>query len=88
LGLVDVIGDMETAMEITKKMIGSDDVEYVIYPEFKDKWSEFFSGFSSRASEAFVKRQAFEFVKYYNFVEDARNLKGHQARIPFMIEIY
>ncbi len=88
LGLVDVIGDMETAMDITKKMIGSDDVEYVIYPEYKDKWSELFGGFSSKASEAFVSRQAFEFVKYYKFVQDARNLKGHQTRIPFMIEIY
>lgn len=88
IGLVDVIGDMEVALNIAKRMIGTDDVEYVAYPKFKDKWSEFFDGFSAKASEAFVKRQAFEFVKYYKFIEDAENLKGHQARIPYLIEIY
>lgn len=88
IGLVDVIGDMEVALNITKRMIGSDDVEYEIYPKYKDKWSEFFDGFSARASEAFVKRQAMELVKYYQFIEDANNLKGHQARIPYIIEIY
>lgn len=88
IGLVDVIGDMEVALNIAKKMIGTEDVEYVAYPKFKDKWSEFFEGFSARASEAFVKRQAIELVKYYKFIEDAENLKGHQARIPYIIEIY
>ena len=88
LGLVDIIGDMEVAMNIAKKMIGSEDVEYVIYPEYKDKFGDLFDGFSARASEAFVSKQAFEFVKYYKFVQDARNLQGHQARIPFMVEIY
>jgi protease-4 len=88
LGLVDVIGDMEVAMQIAQKMVGTGDVEYVIYPEFKDKWSDFFSGFSARASEAFVSRQAVEFVEYYKFVRDARNLQGHQTRIPFMVDIY
>jgi protease-4 len=88
LGLVDIIGDMEVAMDITKKMIGSEEVEYVIYPEFKDKWGDFFEGFSARASEAFVSKQAFEFVEYYKFVQDAKNLKGHQTRIPFIVDIY
>jgi len=88
LGLVDVIGDMEVAMNITKKMIGSEDVEYVIYPEYTDKWSDFFGGFSARASEAFVNRQALEFVEYYKFLQNVKNLKGHQTRIPYEIEIY
>jgi hypothetical protein len=69
-------------------MIGSDDVVYVIYPEFKDKWGDFFSGFSAKASEAFVSRQAVEFVQYYKFVQDARNLQGHQTRIPFIVDVY
>lgn len=88
LGLVDVIGDMEVAMNITKKMIGTEDVEYVIYPEYNDKWSDFFSGFQARASEAFVSQQAGEFIEYYKFMQSAKNLKGHQTRIPYMIEIY
>lgn len=88
LGLVDVIGDMEVAMNITKKMIGSEDVEYVVYPDFEDKWSDFFSGFSARASEAIIHKQAGEFVEYYKFMQSAKNLKGHQTRIPYLIEIY
>ena len=88
LGLVDVIGDMEVAMDITKKRIGSTDVEYVIYPQYKDKWSDFFNGFSAKASEAFVNRQAIEFVQYYKFMQDARNIQGHQTRIPFIVDIY
>ena len=77
-----------SAMDIAKKMIGTNDVEYVIYPEFKNKWSDFFSDYSTRASEAYVSRQAFEFVKYYKYIRDAQNLQGHQTRIPFMVEIY
>jgi protease-4 len=88
LGLVDVIGDMEVAINIAKRMIQSEDVEYVIYPDFKDKWSDLFSGFSAKASEAFVSKQAVEFVEYYKFVQNARNLQGHQTRIPFMVEVY
>jgi len=88
LGLVDIIGDMDVAIDITKKMIKAENVEFVIYPEFKDKWSDFFSGFSAKASEAFVNRQAIEFVEYYKFIKDAKNLKGHQTRIPYMIDIY
>jgi protease-4 len=88
LGLVDIIGDMEVAMNITKKMIGTEDVEYVIYPEHSDKWSDFFSGFQARASEAFINKNAGEFVEYYKFMQSAKNLKGHQTRVPYMIEIY
>lgn len=88
IGLVDVIGDMEVAIDITKKMISAEEVELVAYPEFKDKWSDFFGGFSAKASEAFVNRQAFEFVEYYKFIRDAKNLKGHQTRMPYMVEIY
>lgn len=88
LGLVDVIGDLEVAMDIAKKMIGSDDVEYEIYPDYKDKWDDFLNGFSTKASSLFISKNAKEFVKYYEFLEDARNLKGHQTRMPFAVEVY
>jgi len=87
IGLVDIIGDMETAIAITKKMIGTEDVEFVAYPNFKDKWSDLFTGMSARASEAFVSKQAIELVESYKLMKNIKNLEGHQTRIPFLLEI-
>lgn len=87
IGLVDVIGDMDMAIAIAKKMARVDDIEVVEYPKFKESFKDLFENFGGMYSSYFINKNATEMMGYYKFIESARNLHGNQTRIPYLITI-
>lgn len=88
IGLVDVIGSLDSAISIAAKMAKLEDYKLVSYPEDNDPFSKFFKNFSSESSGAMIRKYTGDdFYKYLEHVRMVKNMKGMQTRMPFTIEI-
>ena len=88
LGLVDVLGGINTAIDIAAKMAKLDTYRIVNLPEQKDFLQRMVDDFATDASAFFTKIQLGESAKYYNQVQSLLRLEGIQARLPYEIEMY
>ena len=87
LGLVDVLGDLDTAVEIAKKMAGLDHCRIVKLPEQKDPFEEMMSGLSTKIKTNALESELGEAAKYYKSLHGIVNSKGIMARMPYSLEI-
>lgn len=82
-GLVDVLGGLNTAIEIAAgKIAAGDDYRVVYYPEQKPWFEELFSTFGDQVQAKILQAQLGE---NYHLVEKVKNLKnyqGVQVRMP------
>ncbi|MDD2636889.1 MAG: signal peptide peptidase SppA [Bacteroidales bacterium] len=89
IGLVDEIGGLDDAV---KKAVALASIEenYRIweYPEKEDFMQKIMSSTSVSISENLIKESLGENYKFYKLLEDVKQLKGVQARMPYAIEIY
>ncbi len=88
IGLVDVIGGMDTALEIAAKKAGLSEYSLVEYPK-KEKSLERLFG---KKTEEVVEKAGLTFLtEHYRFLLQIQkmNMKnGVQARLPYSVEIY
>jgi len=90
VGLVDVIGGLQTAVNIAAGMAKLESYKIVQLPEDNDPFSKFFRGISaSESSDRFIREQiGEENFRYIEHLKTAKDMKGIQAMLPFMVEIY
>jgi protease-4 len=88
LGLVDVLGGVDKAIEIAAKMAKLDSYRTVSLPEQKDFFQKLMEDFSTETSAAVAKKQLGESYKYYSQIQSLLKIRGIQARLPFEIEMY
>lgn len=88
IGLVDVIGGLETAKSIAAKMAGLDNYRTVNYPEQKEFLQKLMEDFSSDAKAYFAKEELGESYRYYAKLREVLNSQGIQARLPYELFIY
>jgi len=88
LGLVDVLGGLEKAVQIASSMSGIDSYQIVAYPQDEDPFESFFSELSGTMAKRMIKEGLQESYKYYDHLNRATLLKGVQARMPFSIDVY
>lgn len=81
-GLVDVLGGLDTAIEIAAgKIKAGDDYRIVYYPEVKPWFETIMEDFGQSVRVGFLKRELQENYKIYQQVEKLKTYQGIQARM-------
>lgn len=83
IGLVDVMGGMEEAIEIAAGMAKLDHYRVAEYPEQKEPFQAFMEELSGEGEDVLIKRQLGENYRYYKTLDNLRKMEGIQARMPF-----
>jgi protease-4 len=86
IGLVDVLGGIETAIDIAAKRAGLTDYRITSLPEQEDPIQSLIKSFGG-VKENLLKEELKENYVYYRQLQKALNCSGIQARIPFEVVI-
>jgi len=87
LGLVDVLGGMDDAIEIAKNMSGLEKYRIVEYPKQKDPIQELLKGFSTKVKNKIISNELGYGAKHYKAINTIKNSNGIMARMPYDISI-
>jgi protease-4 len=87
IGLVDVLGGLEKAIEIAKEKANLTKCSIVNYPKEKDPFTEFMSEFTAQAKTRAMASELGTSYIYFKQVKDILDNEGIQARIPYDLEI-
>ncbi len=89
IGLVDVLGGMDLALEIAQNKAGLKEYRTVEYPKQKDPLAKLFSEGEEDVQARFMKHQLGDFYPMYVKLQQMKNIpSGVQMRVPFMMEVY
>jgi protease-4 len=87
-GLVDVLGGLDTAIEIAAgKIDAGSDYRIVYYPEVKPWFEMIMEDLGESVRVSFLKRELKENYPLYQQVEKLKNYQGIQVRMPQDISI-
>lgn len=87
-GLVDVLGGLETTIEIAAGRIGAgDDYRVVYYPAQKPWFESFIEDFGDNVRVDWIKAELGESYPMYQKVQKMKNYQGVQVRMPQEINI-
>ena len=90
IGLIDSLGSLNTAIEIAADLAEIDSYKIRNYPSYKTDLKDAFKlNPFAKISKQNVLKEALgnENYRLYNNINEMRNLKGIQARMPFIFEI-
>jgi protease IV len=87
-GLVDLLGGLETAVEVAAEKAGiEEDYKLRYYPVQKSALEELMDEIAGTTEAKLMKSKLGEFYPYAELLETVENMRGIQARIPFAVEI-
>lgn len=88
IGLVDVLGGLEKAIEIAAAKAGTETYKIVNYPEEKEFFEELLSNFGTAAKTGLLKNELGDLYDTFRQLQQAQQLpQGIMARIPYDIAI-
>ncbi|MBA3900851.1 MAG: hypothetical protein H0X62_11695 [Bacteroidetes bacterium] len=85
--MVDVLGGLETAIEIAANKAGLEKYRLVNLPEQKDPFQKLLSSFAGDAKTSLIKNELGEQYKYYQMLQGLMGQKGIQARLEYDVVI-
>ena len=95
LGLVDVIGDLDKAIEIAGNAAGLEKYRVKDYPFIKDQFEQMMDKLtgqdnSDNAVEMVIKNddQLKQFYPVYETLKEIEEMQGMQMRMPFDLQVY
>ncbi len=86
IGLVDVMGGLETAIGFAAKKAGLTEYGIKTYPE-KDKMTMILEGMMTDVKSSFIEEELGESYIYYKRIKNVTKIKGIQTRMPYYLEI-
>ncbi len=86
-GLVDVLGGLQTAIDLAAQMAGLEAYKVRYYPQKKTAIEELLDELAGATEARIMKAKLGEFYPYVDLLEKVENMRGLQARLPFEIEI-
>ena len=88
LGLVDTLGGLDVAIAKAAQLAKIEKYAAVEYPKMKNFYEEFMETFlDTKISNRMQKSSLYETYLYFQYIESALELKGVQARMPYVIHI-
>ena len=87
IGLVDMLGGIDDAIEIAANMADLENYRVVEYPAKKDPIEKMIQDLSGQGEEAFLKRRLGVHYQYVKDAEELMNMEGVQARMPYQLYI-
>jgi len=88
IGLVDEIGGLQNAIDDAAKKANLTDYKIVVYPKFKDPFTQIFEELMEESSETQLKNTLGENYIYYEHLKNIKAQKGIQTRLPFDMVIF
>ena len=82
-GLVDVLGGLETAIQISAEKAKTKDYEVVYYPKSTGFLESLKEDYESSAEETLLKKQLGNYYPYYQLLKQVENGDKIQTRLPF-----
>ncbi len=86
-GLVDVLGGLQTAIDLAAQMANLEDYKVRYYPAKKTAIEELMEELAGATEARLLKARLGELYPYVDMLEKVENMRGIQARLPFDIEI-
>lgn len=87
IGLIDEFGGLEDAVVYAAEKAELDGYRIKTYPEKKEFFEQIMEEITGQSTNVLVKRELGEYYKYYQEIQTLKNMKGVQARIPFIYKI-
>lgn len=94
LGLADEVGDLTKAIELAAEQAGISKYRTISYPVIKDPIQQIIDELTGNddkkvksASRALIEEELGELYPYYEQIKEVRQMKGIQARMPYVIDI-
>lgn len=87
IGLVDEIGGLEDAIKGAAELAGLEKFAIRELPVAEDPYMKLLSQLSGEVRMSIIKKELGASAKYYNMLQEIRDLSGIQARLPYFIEI-
>lgn len=88
IGLIDLYGGMQKAVELAAEMAELEQYRTVGLPRLKDPFQQFLKGFSGDIRSKVLRETLGNEARYYMNLREAAKMEGIQARIPYKIEVY
>jgi len=88
-GLVDQLGDLQAAIAEAAALAGISEYERMELPEMIDPLQKFLEGMqnNTEAQQSLVREAIYREMPLLREVESLRNMKGVQARMPFILNL-
>ena len=88
LGLVDVMGGLDDAVEIAASMAGIEEYKILELPEYKvSPLEEILAGMEDEAEAKFLKNKLGSNYKHYLYVQRLMKMEGIQAIVPYDLSL-
>lgn len=89
IGLVDELGGLNDAIAYTAKLVKIDQYKLTVFPRYKKDLKDALSlnPFMKTKEEALIKEIGLENYQMYKTLQSFQNMKGAQARLPFVFVI-
>ena len=88
IGLVDEIGGLKDAIKGAATLAGIESYSIRELPVLEDPYTRIISQLTGDIKMSILKKELGESVRYFNMVQDIKDLSGIQARLPYLIEIH
>jgi protease-4 len=86
IGLVDVLGGLETTIGFAAKKTGLKNYGIKTFPE-KDKMEMIIENLISETKTSLIKGELGSSYIYYKRLKDVQNIEGIQTRLPYFLDI-
>ncbi len=83
IGLVDVLGGLEDALQIAAAKAGLENYSLTEYPVLKNPIEEFFNGLTGSVKTRLLKEELGDFYPTWNQIKNRIQQQGLMARIPY-----
>lgn len=88
IGLVDELGDLDDAITAAAALAGLTDYKMKKLPEMEDPLQKFMDDLNNQeAAQAIAREAVYREMPMLRDLESLRNMKGVQARLPFLLTI-
>lgn len=88
IGLIDEIGGLNAAIKGAADLAGLDSYSVRELPVLEDPYTRILTQLTGEVKMNILKKELGESVRYFNMVQDIRDLTGIQARLPYFIDIH
>jgi protease-4 len=88
IGLVDEIGGLKDAIKGAANLAGIESYSIRELPVIEDPYTRILSQLGGEVKTSILKNELGESVKYYNMVQEIKEMSGIQVRLPYFIEIH
>ena len=87
-GLVDVLGGLDTAIDIAAEKANLDHYRIVEYPKFEDPLQKLIKSLTLKAKTNHLRNELGEYYKYFEDLKEIATSQNIQMRLPYSIDIY